>query len=99
VFREMGDQRGLAECLTGLACVLGSGGQAELAARLFGAAEAAFEALGTSPSPHNRADSDRGVAATRASTDEALFAAAWAEGRAMDPTQAIAYALEAPGPT
>ena len=96
VFRKMGDQRGMAECLTGLACVLGARGEAEQAARLFAGAEAAFEAQGTSPAPHNRADSDRLLAAVRASIDEAIFAAAWEEGRSMSLEQAIAFAMETP---
>lgn len=36
---------------------------------------------------------DRNVAAVRAQLDEATFAAAWAEGRAMILEQAIDYAL------
>ena len=78
----------------GLACVLGAWAHVGRAASLFGASERAFEALGTSPSPHNRVDSDRSVAATRASADEAIFVAAWAEGRAMTLEQAVAHALD-----
>jgi hypothetical protein len=36
---------------------------------------------------------DRNVAAVRAQLDEATFAAAWAEGRAMTLEQTIVYAL------
>jgi len=37
---------------------------------------------------------ERNVAATRAQLDEATFAAAWTEGKAMTLEQAIEYALE-----
>ncbi|MFQ5796857.1 MAG: hypothetical protein ACE5JP_17685 [Candidatus Bipolaricaulia bacterium] len=39
-------------------------------------------------------DYDRNVAAVCAKLDEEAFEAAWAEGRAMTPEQAIAYTLE-----
>jgi non-specific serine/threonine protein kinase len=96
IFRRMDDRRGLAECVTGLACVLAAQGEAERAATLFGATERAFETLETAPPPHNRADSDLGVAAARASMDDGAFAASWSHGHTMSLEQAIAYALEEP---
>ncbi len=94
LFRRVGDQRGMAECLAGLAGVFGARGQPERAARLFGVAEAAVEGLGTTLAAHNRTDYDRNVAAAQALTDQATFAAAWAEGRMMPLEQAAAYALD-----
>ena len=44
--------------------------------------------------PLYRAEYDRGVIAARAGLDEAAFSAAWSEGRAMTPEQAVEYALE-----
>jgi len=38
-------------------------------------------------------ETERNVAAARAMLDPQEFDAAWAEGRAMTPEQAIAYAL------
>jgi hypothetical protein len=64
------------------------------AAMLFGAAEAIRDALGTPLPPVDRADHDRCLAAVRAALGEEAFAAASAEGRAMELEQAVAYALE-----
>jgi predicted ATPase/DNA-binding CsgD family transcriptional regulator len=70
------------------------------AARLWGAAEALREQLGISLSPYDLAASgyERDLAAVRSALDESAFDAAWAEGRAMPPEQAIGYALEVPTP-
>jgi hypothetical protein len=76
--------------LEGFAHVAGAEGDAERAARLFGAAEALREALGAPLPPVERAHYDRSVAATRAALGEEAFAAAWAEGRALSLEQAIA---------
>jgi DNA-binding NarL/FixJ family response regulator len=61
---------------------------------LLGAAEALREAVGAFVLPLYSAEYDRGLAAARAELDEEAFRAAWLEGRAMTPEQAIEYALE-----
>jgi predicted ATPase/DNA-binding SARP family transcriptional activator len=65
------------------------------AARLWGAAEALRERMGMSFSHFDLAASryEQHLAAVRSALDEASFEAAWAEGRAMSPEQAIEYAL------
>jgi DNA-binding CsgD family transcriptional regulator len=80
-------------CLEGLAAIAGTRRAADRAARLFGAAEAIREALGAPLFSPNRPWLDRDVTAVRAQLDPAVFAAAWAEGRAMPFDEAIAYAL------
>ena len=62
--------------------------------RLLGAAEGLRDALGTPLPPVDRVDRDRSLAAARAVLGEAAFAAASAEGRAMEPEQAVRIALE-----
>jgi DNA-binding CsgD family transcriptional regulator len=57
--------------------------------RLWGAADALREAMGTPIPPVYRADYERSVAAARAQLGEKAFAAAWAEGRSMTPEQAL----------
>ncbi len=109
LFLELGNKVGVAECLEGLASVAAAewqpeggtsarhaakDGRAERAARLLGAAEALREVASTPLPPYRRADYGRDIAAARAQLDEAAFAAAWAEGRAMMMEQAVAYALE-----
>jgi tetratricopeptide (TPR) repeat protein len=95
-YRELKDKNGIAFCLAGLAGLAGAEGQMERAARLLGAAEALLEATGARLIAADRAEYDHNVAIVRAQLDEAAFAAARAEGRAMatdDWEQAVAYAL------
>jgi predicted ATPase len=79
--------------LQGMAGAAGMQGQAKWAARLFGAVEHLREVSGTPIALIDRAGYEHLVDATRVQLDEATFAAAWAEGRAMSLDQAIAEAL------
>ena len=97
LFQTVGIQRGIAECLVGLASTAASQGTCPAivrAARLLGAAEGLREATGMQMWPADRREHDRVEADTHAHLDETAWAAAWAEGRAMTLEQAIAYALE-----
>jgi hypothetical protein len=91
--RESDNQQMLVVSLAGLARVAGMQGQPERAARLFGAVEALAELLQAPLSAGHQIEIDRNMALTRAQVDEATFAAAWAEGRALSLEQAIADAL------
>ena len=80
--------------LEGLAGVAAKGGDPERAARLFGAAEALGEAASVRPSfPPTRALYEKDLANVRARLDAETLAAAWAEGRATTPEEAVAEAL------
>jgi predicted ATPase/class 3 adenylate cyclase len=69
-------------------------GQPTRAARLMGAAEAIREDQEMPLEPVYRRDVyDALLASARAALDRESFAAAWAEGRAMNPEQAVAHAL------
>jgi non-specific serine/threonine protein kinase len=101
LFQELGNKIGVAECLEGLASVAAAECQpergrqtAQRATQLFGAAEALREVASTPVPPYRRADYDRDIAAARAQLDQAAFATAWAEGRAMTMEQVVAYALD-----
>jgi predicted ATPase/DNA-binding SARP family transcriptional activator len=87
------DRRHIAYILRGLGAVAGTLGQAERAARLFGHAEALIEAIAYAFSAADVAQYERDVAVARAQLDEAAFASAWAEGRAMALDEAIACGL------
>jgi tetratricopeptide (TPR) repeat protein len=93
LYRELERQDGIIECLAGLAAVAGAEGQLEWAAQLFGAAEALLEATGAHLAAADRAEWDRNLAAVRAQLDEAIFAAAWAEGQARDLDATVAELL------
>jgi non-specific serine/threonine protein kinase len=83
-------------CLTGLAGVDASRGRPVRAARLWGAAEGMSETYGGHIMVADRSviDYEGRLAAARSQLEEEAWSAAWAEGRAMSPEQAIEYALE-----
>ena len=75
--------------LEGLAGVVAAQGELPWAARLWGAAEALRDGMGTPIPPVYRAAFERSVTAARAQLGELAFAAAWAEGRGMTLEQAL----------
>ena len=95
--QQLGEKAVITECLEGFAAVAGAqGGQtaSSRSARLWGAAEALRESIGVPIPPVDRVMYEQALATSRARADERMFAAAWAEGRAMTLEQAIAAALE-----
>jgi non-specific serine/threonine protein kinase len=93
LFGETGDKWVATDCVEGLALIAGVQGNAERAARLLGAAEAARERFGiTMPRPE-RGDHERFETGARDGLGDAVFTAAWAEGRVMTLEKAIEYAL------
>jgi glycine/D-amino acid oxidase-like deaminating enzyme len=77
-----------------LAGVAARQGNAERAARLFGAAEELNEAIQDPPPPAQRREIEQNMATAQSQLEAARWEAAWAEGRAMTLEQAVAYALE-----
>jgi predicted ATPase/transcriptional regulator with XRE-family HTH domain len=92
LWQEVGDKRHIAECLVGLAGVNVDLGQAEIAARLMGTAEAIREVTNSPLPPVDRTNYDRDFAIIRSQLGETNFIKAWAEGRAMTMEQAITEA-------
>ncbi len=90
--QELGDPQAVAQALAGLAGARALGGQPDRAARLLGAADAAWRPPGTSLPPSASgdvsADVTRITSATRQALGEAAFAAEFARGRRLDPQQA-----------
>jgi len=80
----------IAASLEGLAALEVGQGAPSLAARLWGAAEALREAIGAPMYPVYRASYEQAMALARATLGEEEFAAAWAQGRAMTPEEALA---------
>jgi predicted ATPase len=77
------------------ASLASSRGESVRSARLWGAAEALYENISTVFSPlERRRLFGPYITAARARLDEVAWEASWAEGRAMMPQQAVAYALE-----
>jgi predicted ATPase/DNA-binding XRE family transcriptional regulator len=87
-----GEQRGIAECLVGFACLAAATDRRLRAARLFGAADAALRNLGTELSPSNRLDQRRGLDLARVG-DGHDFATAYAAGLALSLDDAVREAF------
>jgi tetratricopeptide (TPR) repeat protein len=83
----------LATKLEGTAGLVSCQGREEQAARLFGAADAIRNRIGTPIWPVYRHLYERDLAAVRAALGDECFEAAWEEGRAMAVKEAVAYAL------
>jgi non-specific serine/threonine protein kinase len=97
LFQERGSRRGVAECLAGLAGLLGQPGQqvseAWRAARLLGAVQAQFESIGAAVWPADRREHARTMETLRAFLGQEALAAALAEGRGLTSEEAITEAL------
>ncbi len=90
-FRELGNHRGIAECLAGLAGLAAEQGMHEWAAPLLSSAESQLKALGGAWWPADRVEVER----ARERLESALaseFERLWAKGQAMGVEEAIAYA-------
>jgi tetratricopeptide (TPR) repeat protein len=92
------DQGLIRTIVEGFANVASAQRQPELAAILWGAAEAARESAKDSLDIADHLEHDHFVSLAQTQTDETTFAAAWAEGREMALKQAVDYALEAVQP-
>jgi tetratricopeptide (TPR) repeat protein len=99
LMRDTGDQRGSSAALEVLAATYAQQGQGRRAAQLLGAAEGLRTSIGTALDTTDRAHHNEATHRAQELLGEEGFAAAWEQGRGMDPEQAIAYALEpgAPG--
>ena len=97
LFRQLGDQRGIAESLEGMAGVASGLNQMERAAQLWGAAASLRETIGCLRSTAEQGEADKRVSSGRTALGEATFTAAWDAGRAMTWEQAVGFALSGPG--
>jgi len=83
----------LADCLDWQAALEAEEGDRARAVHLFGAADTHWRTSGAHRYAPDEAAYTRDVDEVRAALDDQDFAAGWAEGAAMRPEQAIAYAL------
>src|SRR5437763_11892275 len=87
---ELGEKWVTAMGLVGLGEVVAAQRQLAWAAQLWGAADTLRDAIGVPIPPVELADYERTLSAARVHLGERAFAAAWAQGRAMTPEQALA---------
>jgi predicted ATPase/FAD/FMN-containing dehydrogenase/DNA-binding NarL/FixJ family response regulator len=93
LYQDLGDKPGIAACLFGLGELASQRGQAEQAVRLLAAADRLRSSLSTVLLRADLAEPNAIVDVARARVGEAMFAAAWVDGRAMSVDQAISEAL------
>jgi len=91
--RDLTSKGSISQVLYLLGYVAQDQGKVERAARLLGAAEGLFDALGCTWDPDERAELERHMAAVRTTLGEEAFAAAWAAGQVLSLDQAVEYAL------
>ena len=91
--RELGNWAEVAFCLEGFAGLAGAKAQGGRAARLWGAAEALRANIGAPLPLDAHLLYEPSMAAARAQLGEAAWEATFAEGSAMSPEEAAAYAL------
>jgi non-specific serine/threonine protein kinase len=94
IARGLRDQMGICAMLVGMAAVAVARGEAERAARLFGAGDEARRAGGYVRERVDEAAIQHYLAASRAALDEEVFRKAWEQGRAMLLEEAIEFALK-----
>ena len=82
------------DALEGIACLAEAKGEAERAARLWGAAQALQEAKDIPRDPDFLAEADARISAVRLGMGEEAWEEAWRKGRAMTLDEAVSYALE-----
>ncbi|MCW3051259.1 MAG: LuxR family transcriptional regulator [Chthonomonadales bacterium] len=94
---ELGNKRNTASVLDCCAVIAHRQQQPERATRLRGAACALRESMGLPVPPNAREEQEHDSASLRETLGEETFRAIWAQGQAMSPEQAVAYALENSG--
>jgi predicted ATPase len=95
LWHAQGKLEGIAGALEAIAQLLSAGGDQQSAARLFGSASALRQRIGAPPPPRERAELDQTFDALRGRLGQEVFTVAWSEGCALEPAEAIAFALAA----
>jgi predicted ATPase/Tfp pilus assembly protein PilF len=90
-FQELGNHRGIAECLAGLATLATEQEKYEWAAPLLGAAEKQLTSFGGDWWPADRVEIERAVKRMQTALG-AAYEGLWTEGQAMTVEEAIEYA-------
>ena len=92
-FRELGNKRGIAECLAGLAGLAAEQGDAAWALPLYSAAQALMTSFGAAWWPADRFEQKHALQLMQANLTEDAFARLWQDGQDMDMEQALACVL------
>jgi predicted ATPase len=94
MFRQLGNRRGMAECMAGLAGLKAQQGQVEWGAVMLSAADSVLKVTGGAWWPADRVEVEANQEFIRSAVGEAELDAAQKKGRAMTLEQALAFASE-----
>ncbi|HEY3246879.1 MAG TPA: tetratricopeptide repeat protein [bacterium] len=97
LYRALDDRRGIAQCLEGLAAIAFVTGRLEESLQMLAAVESLRTTAGA-PAVADRTEYDRTLEALRAGLSTEAFDRAWTAGSRLEPSQAIALALQASEP-
>jgi hypothetical protein len=96
LFRQLGNRRGMAECMAGLAGLKARQGHAEWGAIMLSAAEAILKSTGGEWWPADRVEVETNKEILRNALTAEKLEAAQTKGKAMSLEQALAFASEGP---
>jgi predicted ATPase len=94
MFRQLGNRRGMAECMAGMAGLNARQGQVEWGAVMLSAAESLLKTAGGAWWPADRVEVERNQEMIRSALGDAEWDEAQKKGRAMTLEQALAFASE-----
>ena len=94
MFRRLGNRRGMAECMAGLAGLKARQGNVEWGAVMLSAAESVLKITGGAWWPADRVEVEANQEFIRSALSEVELSAAQKKGRAMTLDQALAFASE-----
>jgi len=94
IFRRLGNRRGIAECLAGLAGLKARQGEAQWGATLLSAAESLIQSTGGAWWPADRLEVEANQEIIRSALSEPELTAAQKEGQAMTLEEALTFASE-----
>ena len=94
IFRRLGNRRGIAECLAGLAGLKARQGETQRGATLLSAAESLIQSTGGAWWPADRVEVEANQKIIRSALSESEVTAAQKKGKAMTLEEALAFASE-----
>jgi predicted ATPase len=91
-FLELGNKRGIAECLAGLAGLAAERKEFDWAVPLLAASEALLTSFGAAWWPADRVEFERNLEFTRSALEQAEFEELWNQGKTFSLEEAVKYA-------
>ena len=92
MFRQLGNQRGIAECLAALGGLKARQGRAKWGANMLGAAESLLKSTGGAWWPADRVEVEQNQEIMQSALGVDEYKAAWKTGQSMTLEQAILFA-------